>query len=401
VQVHLAKPYLTSDRIWAVSLYFGIFSTHSHPDLDGDIQAFWKDIWLSNILSTAVPTTVIGIRRKHLVTGGLSLRMLLDRVIVKDSNSDRIDSTDPRDRVYALLGIANDDAAKDIVADYTLPCEHAYIMTARALLRHGHDDILSLCRIRGTCGNLPSWAPDWSADLRKPWSVWNINERLFDASCPSEMASDVSMISDAEDAFDPHLKLKGFFVDTIEEVGHGFHLGFEDQVVWRELRPYFDHIFNFLSQSTKYTAAQKTEAEWRIPVGDTEVAEVNTQMIRAPAISHMKAGYAVARAMSIKVPLPDEQVKNNFLSFACIQCQLGRMCDSRPFISKSGYVGLCPLETQSGDQIAVFMGVRVPYIIRKKENEPRWILIGESHVYGIMDGEFMSNSPVPEEITLC
>jgi hypothetical protein len=77
------------------------------------------------------------------------------------------------------------------------------------------------------------------------------------------------------------------------------------------------------------------------------------------------------------------------------------MCDSRPFISKSGYVGLCPLETQSGDQIAVFMGARVPYIIRKKENEPRWILIGESHVYGIMDGEFMSNSPVPEEITLC
>jgi hypothetical protein len=95
-----------------------------------------------------------------LVSGGHDLRTLLDRVIVKDSKSQRIDATDPRDRVFALLGIANDEAAKEIVADYTLSCEHAYIMTATALLRHGHDDVLSLCRQRGVCTDLPSWVPD-------------------------------------------------------------------------------------------------------------------------------------------------------------------------------------------------------------------------------------------------
>lgn len=101
------------------------------------------------MLSAALPTTtVISIRRKYQVTDGHDLRTLLDTIIIRDSHHDRTDSTDPRDVVYALLGIAIDDAAEDIVADYTLTCEQAYVMTAKALLRHGHDDILSCCRLR-------------------------------------------------------------------------------------------------------------------------------------------------------------------------------------------------------------------------------------------------------------
>jgi hypothetical protein len=46
------------------------------------------------------------------VTSGHDLRTLLDTIIIRDSQHDRIDATDARDRVYALLGIANDEAAR-------------------------------------------------------------------------------------------------------------------------------------------------------------------------------------------------------------------------------------------------------------------------------------------------
>lgn len=77
------------------------------------------------------------------------------------------------------------------------------------------------------------------------------------------------------------------------------------------------------------------------------------------------------------------------------------MYNSRPFVSKSGYVGLCPLEAQAGDAIAIFKGARVPYIIRKIQDISRYTLIGESHVYGIMDGEYMTKDRVMEDVILC
>lgn len=388
-------------RLWAVALYFRIFSSRSNVDVNTDIQTFWKDNWLTNLLSEALPTTLVGIRRKYLVSGGHSLRTLLDRVIVKDSNSCRIGATDPRDRVYALLGIANDDAAKDIVADYTLSCEQAYVNTARALLRHGHDDILSLCRIRGTCTDLPSWVPDWSADLRKPWSTWHVHESLFSASGPWDSTAKARLLTDSDNPLDGKLTLHGVLTDKIKQTGHTFQLGIDDSLNWSDLGPFFNDISDFLQQTELYTAAQKAEAEWRIPVGDTEVAKTNSQIVRASPQSHMKAGYQVAKAMSRNELQEDEDVKQNFLPFACFRCQLGRMYDSRPFISERGYVGLCPLKSQPGDSIAIFRGARVPYTIRKVEGNDCWTLIGESHVYGLMDGEFMATDPTFEAMTLC
>ncbi|KAH7079453.1 heterokaryon incompatibility protein-domain-containing protein [Paraphoma chrysanthemicola] len=388
-------------QFWAVALYIRIFSSWSHSDVNLDIEVFWKDNWLSNLLTKAIPTTTIGIRRKYLVSGGHDLRSLLERVIVKDANSARIDATDPRDRVYALVGIANDAAAREIVADYTLSCEQAYIMTARTMLKYGHDDILSLCRIRDSCQNLPSWVPDWSADLRKPWSTWHVNQRLFNASGLAADVFSIPLITNNDDRFDPHFKPTGTFVDTIKTVGHSFPLSLDDELNWTELGPYFDDIKSFLSQSSRYTPEQRAEAEWRIPIGDLDIAEATSQVTRTRPKSDMKLGYAVANAMATgNDALVEEKAKTHFLPFGRFRCQLGRMYDSRSFISESGYVGLCPLESQTGDTIAIFVGARVPYVIRQAGEPGTWTLVGEAHVYGIMDGEFMLDTPPLESIVL-
>lgn len=106
-------------------------------------------------LTTAIAPTLIGIRWRYLLVGEQDLLTLFLQTNVNYEPVSHIGATDPRDRVYALLGVANDASANVIIADYTLSCKQAYIMTARALLQLGHDDILSLCRTRGGCKDLP------------------------------------------------------------------------------------------------------------------------------------------------------------------------------------------------------------------------------------------------------
>jgi hypothetical protein len=380
----------------AVSLYFAMFWNMSVYNPSGDEKHRKVLVETGLMLIAAIPPTLIGIRWRYLVMGELDLRTLLVKTNVGPNPTKRIGATDPRDRVYALLGIANDAVAKDIVANYTLPCEQAYIMTARALLQHGHDDILSLCRTRGECKNLPSWVPDWSAKLRVPWTTLYDHKNLFKAS---GQLNGFTVASNPKDVYSTNLSLTSTCVDIIKGLGHSPCLGDNDDVDWVNTHHYFQDIRTYLASSTKYTKEQKAEAEWRIPVGDTDPCRSTNQTSRATATSAMQDGYAAAKVLA--------KIENRFIKTAESDAlgefalQLGAIYDSRPFISKSGYVGLCPLEAQPGDAIAIFKGARVPYVIRKAEDKQQWTLIGESHVYGIMDGEFMTANPPTVNITLC
>ncbi|KAM7190299.1 hypothetical protein V8F33_009539 [Rhypophila sp. PSN 637] len=75
---------------------------------------------------------------------------------------------DPRDLIYALLGLTASKSAA-IRPDYSLGVKHAFISATRALLSHGFPDILlsfKPCNFPSKVLNsskLPSWAYDWSA----------------------------------------------------------------------------------------------------------------------------------------------------------------------------------------------------------------------------------------------
>lgn len=73
-------------------------------------------------------------------------------------------------------------------------------------------------------------------------------------------------------------------------------------------------------------------------------------------------------------------------------------CDSRHFmVTQNGHVGLFPKTIQSGDQIVVFYGANVPYVVRPvhhteqhdKTSVSEWELIGECYVHGRMHGSVM------------
>ncbi|KAK5130373.1 hypothetical protein LTR08_002165 [Meristemomyces frigidus] len=56
----------------------------------------------------------------------------------------RFQASDPRDRVFALLGIATDATELGVKPDYNKSCEEVYTELARVLLSHGYFDALTL-----------------------------------------------------------------------------------------------------------------------------------------------------------------------------------------------------------------------------------------------------------------
>ncbi|RDW74655.1 uncharacterized protein DSM5745_07317 [Aspergillus mulundensis] len=74
--------------------------------------------------------------------------------------------TDPRDKVFALLGLM---ANKPIVPDYRLPTESVYVGIAAYFVKHPSTvDVLALAGQKNKCFDLPSWVPDWSQSMSRP-----------------------------------------------------------------------------------------------------------------------------------------------------------------------------------------------------------------------------------------
>jgi hypothetical protein len=62
----------------------------------------------------------------------------------------------------------------------------------------------------------------------------------------------------------------------------------------------------------------------------------------------------------------------------------------KPFITKTGYIGLGPISMQPNDIVCIFLGARVPHILRRRQDgRAGHLFVGDAFVYGLMDGEFM------------
>lgn len=76
-------------------------------------------------------------------------------------------ASDPKDRVYGILGILPENVRERLKVDYQLPVKQIYIDIVDILLRSGKMDVL--CESIHfppliSNANLPSWVPDWSYD---------------------------------------------------------------------------------------------------------------------------------------------------------------------------------------------------------------------------------------------
>ncbi|KAF5557526.1 het-6-heterokaryon incompatibility [Fusarium mexicanum] len=63
----------------------------------------------------------------------------------------------------------------------------------------------------------------------------------------------------------------------------------------------------------------------------------------------------------------------------------------RLFLTEGGYLGVAHPSCQPGDEVVLFSGGRVPFVVRRGSAECKSI-VGEAYVHGIMDGELLDSA---------
>jgi hypothetical protein len=135
-------------------------------------------------------------------------------------NTQEAKCTDPRDRLYAILGVVED--AEDVEIDYSIPVQTVYRNWAeRRIRRTGTLDVLGACADSSRSGDLPSWVPD----LRRPWgqdkALWvGSTQRDFRSMIKRRMQNSPNLPEASVSEGGPQLRVTGRCLDTITSMGH-------------------------------------------------------------------------------------------------------------------------------------------------------------------------------------
>lgn len=304
-------------------------------------------------------------------------------------------ASDPRDKIYALLGLGKHDVSPDYsTSPYSVYTDFALqmigLVTNEAAHRHSqnkdmhsHDPEVRRAMIMLSCAGrhnqtpnsaLPSWVPDWSVKMRARPLIFGIN-RPFSAG-----GSRLGLLDWSPET---GLQLCGKLFDTIHQIG-------KCKLDYRNL---------------DFTTSHADIASWWREAQGIACSRT----VRSPGSSaHLDALDALRRDLQLckhgyftggeqqqqqqashrnGTLLDDSESRSDPVHSAMRTLVLGPTRGRVMFVSASGWLGLAPHGSREGDVVFVPVGGDVPSVLR-----PGWEgfeLVGECYVQGIMEGEAM------------
>ncbi|KAF2759826.1 hypothetical protein EJ05DRAFT_311340 [Pseudovirgaria hyperparasitica] len=379
--------------LWSITASFDVEKLMKDPQLLMKLQK------LLNTVPDARPGIMMGMYRRYQnrinsEVPPLRLIQVLVRTHARSSPKADLGATNPRDRVYGLLGLAEDAIELDLKVDYGSSIEDVYIDTALKLLMHRDTDILALAQKQGRKLSLPSWVPDWSGHIMDPCGECILDG--FFRACGDTQASVVSYERRSDGCH--VLGLEGLKICVIKETGSTWKPKMENwKFDWDEFQFLLKDVEEFCAKSKKVQPDKYEDAVVRTLCFDQE--RVGSVRRRAGTLdsSVMLNGYRLARnAVHNRLAIGEYVGIADFTNF---QITLGDLFSRRPFLSDTEDVGLAPADAKDGDVICIFKGAIVPFTLRPKL-DGTYELLGEAYVYGAMDGELMVGMPSFETFNL-
>jgi len=344
--------------------------------------------------------------------------------------------TDPRDYIYAVLGMCregsgmsgDDDSELEsyrpdlkrglLTADYNESVEHCFLRYAKYMVLWGDGlkVLYSACYGR-TNPALPSWVPNWVVrDL--PWRTLAPKfdqgpDPWYSAGGKAHNLQSFELIPGSD-----HLVVRGIIVDTIKKVGLVASKDRQpsprepDGVFTRDLKvvaraakdlKYFLALANRSKpQQTKFTV----DSIWRILCCDLDAGTNSDKAPHGLALGlqptlkyarffeNQLAGItSLSEFSSVEEISSSSRQTSQFIMRTAPLC-LGR----RPMMTDRFWVGMAPGEAEAGDIVFIPLGSAVPLVLRRKEEGIT--LVGECFVDGIMGGELMVKGIAIDDVTL-
>jgi hypothetical protein len=126
----------------------------------------------------------------------------------------RLRTTDLKDKIYGILGLARDVEKLAIIPDYRKSTEEVYTEVTARILVNGGFWLLQLCHYNPN-SPLPSWVPDLRKDIKEtPNDLGGLNKR-FQASVSRKPLN----YSKSLESIPKVLAIEGICIDTVKEIG--------------------------------------------------------------------------------------------------------------------------------------------------------------------------------------
>ncbi|KAK0619708.1 heterokaryon incompatibility protein-domain-containing protein [Immersiella caudata] len=358
-------------------------------------RAWWRRVWVIQEVVLAQHATV-------LCTENPQVSATWDDTITwttfGNGSENAIQATDPRDRIYGLLGLVRLGDRQKILVDYSpnTTLDTVLSSVARALLEEHGPDVLSFCQ--GTDlspDGRPSWVPDWTlhrvpgigevsltSDTKQQynasngatWTEWASRSRIRGALCG-----------------DPVACLPGIIIGRAVEVGREFTaLPFTPSFL-NDCREWLGELKDIVARSLGHKgkdAAQQAMTLrnlWRIPIADVG-------LIRRPTAEDTVVFEEQYEILTGRHPPPADLDGEAADAWVIAQTweyrRPWKIYQRRAFADDNGCPGLGPKTMEPGDCVVLLAGAHVPFIIRRDSNGgSRYRLVGPAYVQGSMDGE--------------
>ena len=321
------------------------------------------------------------------------------------SSMRRFQATDPRDKIYSLLGLVRDKkdskshgkvSSNIIRPDYFSSVDTIFRQVTKSVIRHESSVTLLSTVEDGSLGvtpNLPSWVPDYA--------VWQEVTILGMPHNPHQYyagGDEPPVIYDSDlDTNDDILSLAGYEIDSVIGVGM---CNDRKAIENRESEVLMSWLQLIATLPESYGDGQPREdVIWRTFIGNV-----------GGAINPAHEDYARHFLAFLHGILKDEndlrkavEILNASTSTRVWQ-ETGMAGDPdlyaasfvyitglrRLFVTEKGHVGLGAKSIQTGDKVFLFPGGLVPFVLRTSM-EGYFRLVGEAYVHGIMRGEALDD----------
>ncbi|KAG9192732.1 hypothetical protein G6011_11466 [Alternaria panax] len=279
-------------------------------------------------------------------------------------------STDPRDKVFVVLGLAGEPKNEDIsiAPDYRKSMDQVYRETAREIItKEGRMDILLAAS--GIDGNddLPSWVPDWRSEATVKRPILLVNRQLLmKLAWPGSM--DMAILeghgyraagnSEAFALFSDNLRALTVLskkLDSIAEVC-------DADIITMSEGDFIDQSFDFVVRS-KFVASKTRRKESAMRGCTTESLDTSILITALTGGGRIKYDEWAPTMRNI-------------------------MRKRRLFITKNGYTGIGSVDAQPHDMVFIISGCNFPITLRPREN--KFAVIGEAYIHGYMNGEALA-----------
>ena len=300
-------------------------------------------------------------------------------------------ATDPRDKVYSLLGVCREEQALprelrggfvmdgtgqslpqnpdlQIIYEKEYSLGEVYRGATRYIIRETkHLEILSACQNPNRSHGIPSWAPDWSTPrVNGPLVAPDSWGRIY-------AASGDEALSFAQNPSTDELILKGVSITEINMVGP-VRTGS------------FGEVKNDWLKLAMSCAIAKPDGT-RIEPGEPLVMDGHYLYSAGERIVDAFVRTCVVDRIEEFRVLPGQHIELEEDQDRLVRSRLAQMdaTENRRFaVTDTGFMGLVPMEAEAGDQVVAFAGADALFVLRAMGG---WnVIVGECYVHGYMDG---------------